>query len=128
MKLHSIGQVWGGTKIYSGDKYAELMGATTNFTTNYPDPKAAVIVTFDYTLASLASIVVMFYFYDGPTPPPGVFDQFDAIKPLTAQVSTQSYPSLLTQNNQFSLSGLRYQIRVSDLSLHLPSMAESPQR
>ncbi|KAI9676693.1 MAG: hypothetical protein M1822_008256 [Bathelium mastoideum] len=111
LKTFDIGQVWGGTKTYAGSDYKTLLGATANFTQNFTDPKAAVIVTNDFTLDDLASIIVIFYFYDGPTPPAGIFDEFDQVTPLSSNVSTQSYPSLLTGNNAYSLSGLRYQIR-----------------
>ena len=105
LKTFNIGQVWGGTKTYAGSNHEAIYGATANFTANNADPKAAVIVTTDYTLDDLVTIIVMFYFYDGPTPPAGVFDDFDAILTLTNSVKTQSYPELLIANNEFSLSG-----------------------
>ena len=111
LKTFDIGQVWGGTKTYAGSDYETILGATANFTQNFTDPKAAVIVTNDFTLDDLVSLIIVFYFYDGPTPPAGVFDQFDQVTPLSSNVSTQSYPSLLTGNNVFSESGFRYQIR-----------------
>ena len=110
-KTFDIGQVWGGTATYSGTDHEAIYGATANFTANNKDPKAAVIVTTDYTLDDLVSIIVMFYFYDGQTPPAGVFDDFNATKPLTSNMKTQSYPDLLTGNNEYSISGFNYQIR-----------------
>ncbi|KAL9084013.1 MAG: hypothetical protein Q9165_008289 [Trypethelium subeluteriae] len=111
LKTFDIGQVWGGTKIYAGTDHETILAATANFTQNFTDPKAAIIVTNDFALYDLASIIVMFYFYDGPTPPAGIFDEFDKVTPISSNVSTQSYPSLLKANNAYSLSGLRYQIR-----------------
>ncbi|KAF2229605.1 FAD-binding domain-containing protein [Viridothelium virens] len=111
LKTFDIGQVWGGTKVYAGTDHEAILAATAEFTENFTDPKAAIIVTNDFALDDLASLIVMFYFYDGPTPPAGIFDEFDKVTPISSNVSTQSYPSLLTANNAYSLSGFRYQIR-----------------
>ena len=111
VKTFDIGQVWGGIKIYAGLDYQTILGATANFTQNFTDPKAAVIVTCDFALYDLVSVIVIFYFYDGSTPPAGVFDEFDQVTPIFSNVSTQSYPSLLAGNNVYSTSGSRYQIR-----------------
>jgi hypothetical protein len=77
----------------------------------------------------LLEIFVVFFFYNGETPSDGVFDEFDAITPITDSVKTQTYADLvsiygcireicspnlqLTANNEYNLYGLRYLIRVS---------------
>lgn len=66
-----------------------------------------MIVTFDYALADAVNLVVMFYFYDGPTPPSDVFAEYDKIPYISSSTKTQSYPDLLKANNEFSLQGLR---------------------
>jgi hypothetical protein len=55
-----------------------------------------VIVTGEITIDSLLEIFVVFFFYDGSTPPEGVFDGFDAIPFLTDGTQTQSYYDLVT--------------------------------
>lgn len=57
---------------------------------NSDEPKAAVIVTGSFAIKNLAELFVVFFFYDGPTPPAGIFDEFDAIIPIADQVSKQS--------------------------------------
>jgi hypothetical protein len=48
-------------------------------------------VTGSFAIKNLAELFVVFFFYDGPTPPAGIFDEFDAIIPIADQVSKQSY-------------------------------------
>jgi hypothetical protein len=87
--------VWGGTRIYAGTDASALLNATQTFIQNNNDPKAAVIVTGSLAIDSLAELFVLFFFYDGPTPPAGVFDEFDAIIPIDDGVSTQSYADIV---------------------------------
>jgi len=75
-----------------------LFTAISNFVRDYPDAKAAVIPTFQFGLpANLLNLVggpLFFFFYDGPTPPAGVFDEFDAIPSLSDSTGTMSYYEL----------------------------------
>jgi hypothetical protein len=92
----------------------QILNATLDFTENFHDPRAGIFVTSEIYLANLANIILMFYFYNGETPPPGVFDKFDSIKAKNDEVKTQSYRSLLVANNKLAtLYGFRYLIRVS---------------
>lgn len=92
------GQVWGGLRAYSPDKRHALFRAITRFIASYPDAKAAVIPVFQFGLPlNLLNVVtgpLLFMFYDGPQPPPGIFDEFDAITPLLDDTRTQRYASL----------------------------------
>ncbi|PBP27987.1 putative FAD binding domain containing protein [Diplocarpon rosae] len=107
-----IGQVWGGVRIYSQAATAQLLTATQDFTENFHDPKAAVIVTFEKLVSGLEQFWAVFFFYDGPAPPAGVFDEFNGLATESDSVKTQSYSSLLTANAQFgSVFGLRYIFR-----------------
>lgn len=47
----------------------------------------------------------MFLFYDGPTPPPSVFADFDAIPHLQSTTETRSYASMSQQAGGASLVG-----------------------
>jgi hypothetical protein len=91
----SKSQVWGGFRIYSSLEYAAIINATQDFTENYDDPKAAIIVTGEVTITDLVQVFVVFYFYDGPAPPAGVFDKFNAIPFLSSSTTTQTYASLV---------------------------------
>ena len=38
-------QIWGGNLIFSGDKSPQMLAAVRNFTENYTDEKAGIIMT-----------------------------------------------------------------------------------
>ncbi|OWP00880.1 hypothetical protein B2J93_2573 [Marssonina coronariae] len=108
----SIGQVWGGVRTYSRAATAQLLTATQDFTENFHDPKAAIIVSFQTLFGGLDQFWAVFFFYDGPVPPQEVFDQFNGLLADTDSVQTQSYSSLLTANAKFgSVFGFRYIFR-----------------
>jgi FAD/FMN-containing dehydrogenase len=90
-----MGQVWGGTRIYSYDDWSAVMNATHDFTENYTDPKASIIVTSEAAADSLVKFFLVFFYYNGPTPPAGPFDGFDAISAITDSTKAQSYADLV---------------------------------
>jgi hypothetical protein len=92
-----------------------LLAAVRNFTDDYPDEKAAIIMTAEFTVLGAVDIWIMFLFYDGPNPPAGVFDIFTDIKPLTNDCKTRSYYDLLTHNNFGVLKGSIYSITTETL-------------
>ncbi|KAG8409106.1 hypothetical protein J3459_017808, partial [Metarhizium acridum] len=89
LKTYDIGQngtVWGGVRTYTADKRKEVLSAVTNFiTAGNTDNKAAIIPTFNFfsTLGANAPGSLVFFFYDGPEPRNGVFDDFDSIVSLS---------------------------------------------
>jgi hypothetical protein len=101
-------QVWGGNYVFGGDKTGALLKAVQDFTTNYPDPKAGIILTA--VKLAVAELWIMFLFYDGPELPAGVFDSFKAVGPLLDTTKTQSYTEMTRDNNVFIFKGLRYAI------------------
>ncbi|KAK7189489.1 FAD binding domain-containing protein [Paraphaeosphaeria sporulosa] len=98
-KAHPQGQIWGGNIAYTADKSAEILAAVRDFTEYYPDDKAGIIMTAELTQFGVIDIWLMFLFYDGPTPPAGVFDNFTAIAHLSDDTKSRSYSDLLTHNN-----------------------------
>ncbi|KAB8222365.1 hypothetical protein BDV33DRAFT_229632 [Aspergillus novoparasiticus] len=108
-RLGGVG-VWGGNYVFSADKTPQVLEAIRDFTENYPDDKAAIIVTAEH--AALINTWIMFLFYDGPEPPQGVFDGFKAIGPLDTTKTWDSYYDLsqLKNNDFFILKGQRYTI------------------
>ncbi|KAL9106843.1 MAG: hypothetical protein Q9227_008176 [Pyrenula ochraceoflavens] len=114
MKTVPMGQIWGGVRTYAATEASALVNATHNFTKDYSDPKAAVIVTCERD-AAIDNLFVIFYFYNGETPPESVFSEFNAIPSLTDTTKTQSFASLLNANNALNAEGLRYLIRGTTL-------------
>ncbi|KAI6120590.1 hypothetical protein EDD16DRAFT_1518683 [Pisolithus croceorrhizus] len=89
------GQVWGGFITYSPDNIGSLNQAIVNFASNTTDPKAALMITYDYFLSRKSLGPSALVFYDAPSPPAGVFDEFLAIPYLVKNVSTMSFPALI---------------------------------
>jgi hypothetical protein len=74
-----------------------------------------VIVTSEVTIDTLVEIWMVFMFYNGVSPPAGVFDAFNAIQPISDSVKVQSYADFLNANSEFSIYGFRYLIRGTTL-------------
>jgi hypothetical protein len=82
-----------------------MIDATQRFTENNRDDKASIIVTIEIivptttsvltNISQLQEVLTVFYFYNGTSPPPGVFDEFNAIPWLTSTVKTMTYPELV---------------------------------
>jgi len=96
-----IGNIWGGSCIYALNQSEALYAAFHNFATNgAQDPKAAVIFT-DLLLLDGTSTKLLYYFYDGPTPPAsGPFADFFKIPNLTCLPRTQKYSELVSPKLQ----------------------------
>ncbi|CZR53974.1 uncharacterized protein PAC_03857 [Phialocephala subalpina] len=116
-----IGQVWGGYRTYSSNYASQILNLTQDFTANFPDLGAGIIVTLEIVASNLDQFVTVFFFYNGPNPPPGSFDKFLSL-PFTADTTkTWSYSSMLASNaNVASVYGLRYLLRGTTIP-NLPS-------
>lgn len=108
------GQIWGGVRIYSADDRHALFSGLSEFVRDYPDAKAAVIPTFDIGLPNAAvSQPMLFFFYDGPTPPEDAFSAVGKVKPLLDLTSTQTYPSLTSMAGGAAIYGISTTARVN---------------
>lgn len=94
-KAYPQGQVWGGNKFVLGlgDNWEKLNEATAKFQAEVTDPKAQVLPTYNVAEGTAVASVLMFY--DGPTPPEGIFDDFLAIPALSSDIATRSFLSLV---------------------------------
>ncbi|KAG0152942.1 FAD dependent oxidoreductase, putative [Penicillium digitatum] len=117
-------KVWGGNYLFTADKAPEILTAVRNFTDEYPDDKAAIIVTFERGL--LLDLCIMFLFYDGPEPPSGVFDEFTAIEHTSTAKTFDSYYDLLKHNDFFILKGQRYNIATETTPLPNRTVGMAP--
>ncbi|KAJ5698091.1 hypothetical protein N7462_000096 [Penicillium macrosclerotiorum] len=108
MQTHPSGKVWGGNYVFTADKTPQLLAALRNFVDEYPDDKAAIILTAEHGL--VLDLWIMFLFYDGPEPPAGVFDEFTAIEHTSTTKTWDTYYDLLKNNDFFILHGQRYTI------------------
>ncbi|KAF9890500.1 hypothetical protein FE257_005905 [Aspergillus nanangensis] len=109
-KAHPLGvdgKIWGGLRFYSGDKRQEIFTALSNFIRDYPDAKAAVIPTFNFGLpGAVVSNPALFFFYDGPTPPPGTYAGLEDIEALINTTNTTTYEDLTSQAGGGAIYGI----------------------
>ncbi|KAF8899585.1 hypothetical protein CPB84DRAFT_1780125 [Gymnopilus junonius] len=87
------GQVWGGLIRFTGSSIPNVSQAIANFDANVIDPKAAILSSYDYLFGEPG--VAQLLFYDAPTPPDGIFDEFLAIPYSSMDVSTRSFLSMV---------------------------------
>ncbi|KAF2668477.1 FAD-binding domain-containing protein [Microthyrium microscopicum] len=118
MKAFPVVQVWGGQRIYSSGSIPALLEAFHDFTESPVDPRAAIILTLERVAG--INVVLMFYFWHGPTPPVGVFKKFENITHLSDSCSTRSYADLLQGNGRGAneIPGVRTSFR----SMTLPNL------
>ncbi|KAJ7640473.1 FAD-binding domain-containing protein [Mycena polygramma] len=90
------GQVWGGSVVQTPGQQLAVGAALSQFD-KVTDPRAAAVGNFIVKNAStlLTSVTL---FYDGPTPPPGIFDAFLALPTLQSTVKTRSFLDLVLGN------------------------------
>ncbi|KAJ3772061.1 hypothetical protein EV361DRAFT_448626 [Lentinula raphanica] len=98
-------QVWGGLITYTENEISKVINATYTFASNVTDPKAAIITTANFVLGEPG--ISQLLFYDGPTPPDGIFDNFLAIPHFTKDVSTRSFASLVQSSPSNATAGTR---------------------
>ena len=108
------GKVWGGIRFYSRKDRQAVFKSLSEFIRDYPDAKAAVIPTFDFGLpGALVSNPALFFFYDGPNPPPNAFDNLDAVDPLLDTTKTTTYPELADAAGGAKIYGINAAARVN---------------
>ncbi|QRV98414.1 FAD-binding domain protein [Ceratobasidium sp. AG-Ba] len=82
------GKVWGGLRTFTVNQIDKINNATVDFVQKVNDPKAAIIIAYNFLLGQLGVSLLMFY--DGPTPPAGVFERFTSIPYLSTDISTRT--------------------------------------
>ncbi|KAG1762038.1 FAD-binding domain-containing protein [Suillus occidentalis] len=105
VKTYPQSQVWGGRISYALDQWEGASSAIANFWANATDPKAAIYNTYNY-ISEVAEISTIL-FYDAPTCPEGMFDEFLSVPHIEKDISTRSYVSLVQSLPLNVTSGLR---------------------
>jgi len=97
LKSYPQTDVWGGVFFYTEDKLPQIKDAFIEFQKN-SDTKAAMILAFAFQSGQL--VIVSSLFYDAPTQPVGVFDNFLAIQAAQGNASTMVYSDLIVEANE----------------------------
>jgi hypothetical protein len=125
--------VQGGRISYSLDQWDGASSAIANFWANATDPKASIYNTYNYISGVVRQLLLFsaYYsasdlrvafqaeistilFYDAPTCPEGMFDEFLSVPHIEKDISTRSYVSLVQSLPLNVTSGLRY-VTVEDV-------------
>ncbi|KAI9069033.1 FAD-binding domain-containing protein [Trametes sanguinea] len=93
LTTHPQTEVWGGLITITEDQLDKVNAATVKFAQTVTDPKAQVLPTYNFLLG--APGVSLLLFYDYPTPPEGIFDDFLAIPHFTKDIKTRSLLDLV---------------------------------
>ncbi|KAI1336108.1 FAD binding domain-containing protein [Xylariaceae sp. FL0016] len=128
LQAYPIGdEIWGGNLVFdaTAENTAALLAAVRDFTANYPDEKAGIIMTAERTLATVVDIWIMFLYYSGPEPPEDVFANFTAIGPTVNTCKTQSFNDLVSGNNWSVVKGSVYTIGTE--TIPLPDASAGPE-
>ncbi|KJA22119.1 hypothetical protein HYPSUDRAFT_41246 [Hypholoma sublateritium FD-334 SS-4] len=107
MRTHPQTQVWGGSIYNMESVLPDIEAATVAFQESVTDPKAAVIMTYNYVPSAQQIITTQMLFYDAPEPPAGIFDAFLAIPSVLFDVKTRSFLSLIHATPSNSTMGAR---------------------
>ncbi|RDX52375.1 FAD dependent oxidoreductase [Lentinus brumalis] len=105
LKTYPQTEVWGGLITITADQLEAVNNATVKFAQTVTDPKAAVLPTYNFLLGGPG--VSLLLFYDYPTPPAGIFDDFLAIPHLSKDVSTRTFSDLVQAAPSDATAGTR---------------------
>ncbi|KAJ8514775.1 hypothetical protein ONZ45_g7719 [Pleurotus djamor] len=94
--------VWAGLITYTFPHLDAVNAATAKFSAEVTDPKASIIPAYNFVLGQPG--VSLLVFYDAPTPPAGIFNDFLAIPHFTNDVSTRTFLSFV-QGSPSQLAG-----------------------
>ncbi|KAG6853955.1 hypothetical protein C0991_012101 [Blastosporella zonata] len=92
-KTFPQGRVWGGLILFKSIAISAITEATAKFSALVTDPKAAIITS--YTALPGEPGISLHLFYDGPNPPPGIFDEFLKIPFYEKNVKTRKFLDLV---------------------------------
>ncbi|KAG6810664.1 hypothetical protein H0H92_010846 [Tricholoma furcatifolium] len=123
LKAYPQGKVWGGVITYTTAQVADITAATSLFSSTVTDPKASIITTYNYVLGQLG--VALILFYDGPTPPPGLFDKFLSIPSFTRNIKTRSFLSLVEATPVNTVRGLRMAFDSVPIAHYTPRLLDT---
>ncbi|KAJ8590730.1 FAD-binding domain-containing protein [Rhizopogon salebrosus TDB-379] len=99
-------QVWGGLITYTANELDLVNQATANFAANNTDPRAQIITRYNCILGVVRQVSELL-FYNGPSPPEGVLDEFLTIPYMTKDVYTRSFSSLVRSFHTDAIEGSR---------------------
>ncbi|KAF5326342.1 hypothetical protein D9611_000612 [Ephemerocybe angulata] len=121
LKTVPQGPIWGGIVTYMDPtSLAAINLATSKFSTQSTDPKAAMLSTTAYYQGMPLTSVQLFY--DGPNPPAGIFDDFLSTPSVQSDVGTRSYLSFYKQSPSNDTYGMRNYFHTVPIAKYTPKI------
>ncbi|KAF8630777.1 hypothetical protein AX15_002727 [Amanita polypyramis BW_CC] len=112
--------VWGGSIIYPETSVPDLTDAVVKFSKFNDDPKANIITSYIYIQHQY--LVSQLFYYDGPSPPSGLFDEFLTIPSVTPDVRERSLSDFISKTNSNGTANLRGLYETVPLLEHTPNI------
>ncbi|SJL13201.1 related to 6-hydroxy-D-nicotine oxidase [Armillaria ostoyae] len=119
LKTHLQGAVWGGAASYNASYISAFNAAAVKFCSEVTDPKAAMVMAYVYNSGQVSLSAQMFY--DGPTPPDGIFDDFLAIPASAQDITTRSFFDLIDSTSVSTNAAAGYRTVYN----HIPTLEYS---
>ncbi|PBK85369.1 FAD-binding domain-containing protein [Armillaria gallica] len=117
LKTFHQGNIWGGTTVYPATVISAFTAAAVKFSSEVTDPKAAMLITFEYAARQIVLVTTMVY--DGPVPPRGIFEDFLNMTTLRLDVKERSFVDLInSMPSKVTPRIISNDIPVSDYSKH----------
>ncbi|EIN11996.1 FAD-binding domain-containing protein [Punctularia strigosozonata HHB-11173 SS5] len=95
MKTHQQGPVYGGMVIVDAKAMAQAHKEVSKFQDSTTDPRAAMAVIYGFNHALGGLFGSFFLFYDGPTPPEGLFDGLLSLPAVSKDIHVRSMSTLI---------------------------------
>ncbi|KAF5327622.1 hypothetical protein D9619_004635 [Psilocybe cf. subviscida] len=122
MKTFPQTQVWGGLITVTAPHIDKIAAATAAFSKNVKDPKAGIITTYNFLLGQPG--ISQLLFYDAPTPPASIFDDFLAIPYFTRDIKKRSFTSLVQASPANVTTGQRGIFNTVSLLKYSPNILD----
>ncbi|KAF8957851.1 hypothetical protein BDZ97DRAFT_1906655 [Flammula alnicola] len=117
--------VWGGLVVVNGtDNIANLSQAISDFQDTNTNPKAVIGVTYGFDPSFGGLFISVFYYFHGPSPPAGTFDQLLAVPSVSSSLSVTSLTRLVSAFNGPEIAPRALWRSISIQNYTVPVLAE----
>ncbi|KAF8329195.1 FAD dependent oxidoreductase [Amanita rubescens] len=95
--------IWGGTIIFPESSVPDVTAALSEFSATNSDPKGNTISFYTYENDEASQRL----YYDGPNPPPGLFDKFLNIPYTSSNVQTSNFTDFIYTSGSNATANMR---------------------
>ncbi|EIN06906.1 FAD-binding domain-containing protein [Punctularia strigosozonata HHB-11173 SS5] len=91
LKTYPQDDVWGGFFTFGMDEIENVIAASSKYQIEVDDPKAQLLIIFGTSSGVSGLFAQVQIFYDAPSPPASIFEDFLQLPALTGAATTQSF-------------------------------------